>query len=284
MNNQLKDKIAIITGGTSGIGAATAELFVAQGARVIIASRSERRGRDVATHIGKGASYRKVDVGRGGEVEALIKGVYADFGRIDCLFNNAGLLGSGGGIGELTDDDFEQVVNVNLRSVFLGMKYAAPIMKSQASGSIINTASVAAYRFGYGTHLYSMAKAAVIHLTRTVAMEMGEHHVRINSISPGFIATPMMLGDQPPDGTVSAEAMSRLEAQLAMSTPIPRSGYPVDIAHAALYLASDTSGYVNGHDLVVDGGAMQGQRWSEASPVLMQKGSRKLDQVEPDDD
>jgi NAD(P)-dependent dehydrogenase (short-subunit alcohol dehydrogenase family) len=271
VKKQLEDKVAIITGGTSGIGAATARLFVEHGARVVIAGRSQQRGRDVAAQIGEGAFYRSVDVGRSDELESLIKDVHDDFGRIDCLFNNAGLLGSGGGIGELTLDDFEQAVNVNLRAVFLGMKYVAPIMKSQASGSIINNASVAAYRFGYGTHLYSMAKAAVIHLTRTVAMELGEHQVRVNSISPGFIATPMMLGDQPPDAVVSADAMSRLEAHLATSTPIPRSGYPTDIAHAALYLASGDSGYVNGHDLVVDGGAMQGQRWSDASPVLTQR-------------
>ncbi|MAG33731.1 MAG: 2,5-dichloro-2,5-cyclohexadiene-1,4-diol dehydrogenase [Deltaproteobacteria bacterium] len=273
MNNQLEGKVAIITGGTSGIGAATAELFVEHGARVVIAGRSQQRGSDLAARIGEGALYRAVDVGHSDEIEALVNGVYADFGRIDCLFNNAGLLGSGGGIGELTADDFEQTVNVNLRSVFLGMKYAAPIMRSQASGSIINNASIAAYRFGYGTHLYSMAKAAVIHLTRSVAIEMGEHHVRVNSISPGFIATPMMLGDQPPDATVSADAMSRLEDHLAVSTPIPRSGYPADIAHAALYLASDHSSFVNGLDLVVDGGAIRGQRWSDASPVLTQKES-----------
>ncbi|MBJ20838.1 MAG: glucose 1-dehydrogenase [bacterium] len=275
MSRQLEDKVAIITGGTSGIGAATAALFVEHGARVVIAGRSRHRGREVAELIGEGACYREVDVGCSDQIESLIRNAHAEFGRIDCLFNNAGLLGSGGGIGELTVEDFEETVNVNLRSVFLGMKFVAPIMKSQAFGSIINNASVAAYRFGYGTHFYSMAKAAVIHLTRTVAIEMGEHHVRVNSISPGFIATPMMLGDQPPEATVSAEAMSRLETQLAASTPIPRSGYPEDIAHAALYLASDQSSFVNGLDLVVDGGATRGQRWSEAAPVLTHKGARR---------
>lgn len=271
MSKRLEGKVALITGGTSGIGAATAKLFVEHGARVVIAGRSQRRGSAVAAEIGDGASYRTVDVGCSEQIEQLIDAVHNEFGQIDCLFNNAGLLGSGGGIGDLTVDDFEQAVNVNLRSVFLGMKYVAPIMKSQTAGCIINNASIAAYRFGYGTHFYSMAKAAVIHLTRTVAMELGEHHVRVNSISPGFIATPMMLGDQPPDAEVAPEAMSRLEAHLATSTPIPRSGYPIDIAHAALYLASEDSSYMNGHDLIVDGGAMRGQRWSDASPVLTQK-------------
>jgi NAD(P)-dependent dehydrogenase (short-subunit alcohol dehydrogenase family) len=177
------------------------------------------------------------------------------------MFNNAGVPGPSGPIDRVNVNDFDRALGVLLRGVFLGIKHAAPIMTGQKSGCIINTASVAGLLAGYGGHIYSAAKAAVIHLTRTVAMELGEHGVRVNCICPGAVATPIFakaLGL--PDELANSTKL--LTPLLGLSQPIPRACQPEDIANAALWLATNASGYVNGHALVVDGGLTGGQKWS----------------------
>jgi NAD(P)-dependent dehydrogenase (short-subunit alcohol dehydrogenase family) len=159
---------------------------------------------------------------------------------------------------------FDETIGVLLRGVLLGMKHAAPVMKRQGGGSIVNTASVAGLRAGFGPHVYSAAKAAVIHLTRTVAMELGEHNVRVNCICPGGIATPIF-GKGLGMSVEQADAIVPLmKGVLENIQPIKRSGLPEDIAQAALWLASDDSTFVNGHALVVDGGLSGGRSWSES--------------------
>jgi NAD(P)-dependent dehydrogenase (short-subunit alcohol dehydrogenase family) len=259
---KLDGKVAVITGGASGIGHAAVRLFVQEGCRVVIADVQDDRGARLAEELGKSASYLHADVSQEAHVSGAIAHAVARFGRLDCLFNNAGAGGVSGPIEEIPADGFDHTIGVLLRSVFLGMKHAAPIMKRQGGGSIISTASVAGLQAGYGSHVYSAAKAAVVHLTRSVAMELGESGVRVNCICPGGIATPIFgsaLGLTGPEADRVAELMKTL---LATRQPIQRAGLPEDIARAALWLASEESSFVNGHALIVDGGLTGGRMWS----------------------
>src|SRR5258706_3029392 len=189
--DKLDGKVAVIPGGASGIGHAAVRLFVEEGCRVVIADLQDDKGAALAEELGKSASYRHVDVSREADVSGAIAHAVARFGRLDCIFNNAGAGGVTGPIAEIPAEGFDATIGVLLRGVFLGMKHAAPVMKRQGSGSIISTASVAGLRTGLGPHIYSAAKAAVIHLTHSVAMELGESGVRVNCICPGGIATPI---------------------------------------------------------------------------------------------
>jgi NAD(P)-dependent dehydrogenase (short-subunit alcohol dehydrogenase family) len=259
---KLDGKVAVITGGASGIGDATVRLFVQEGCRVVIADVQDDRGARLAGELGKSASYLHADVSQESHVSGAIAHAVSRFGRLDCLFNNAGAGGVAGPIEEIPADGFDHTMGVLLRGVFLGMKHAAPIMKRQRGGSIISTASVAGLQAGYGPHVYSAAKAAVVHLTRSVAMELGESGVRVNCICPGGIATPIFgsaLGLAGPEADRVAELMKTL---LATRQPIQRAGLPEDIARAALWLASEDSSFVNGHALIVDGGLTGGRMWS----------------------
>jgi len=260
---RLDDKVAVITGGASGIGEATVRLFVEEGAAVMIADLQDDRGRQLATELGPRAVYRHTDVSVEADVQDTVEETIARFGRLDCLFNNAGAAGVGGRIAEIPVVGFDATIGVLLRGVFLGMKHAAPVMTRQGAGSIISTASVAGLGAGLGPHVYGAAKAAVIHLTRSVAMELGESGVRVNCICPGGIATPIFgkAFGLPPE---QAEAtIPLMKGVLETLQPIKRPGLPEDIARAALWLASDESSFVNGHALVVDGGLSSGRLWSE---------------------
>jgi NAD(P)-dependent dehydrogenase (short-subunit alcohol dehydrogenase family) len=237
---------------------------VAEGASVVIADLQDDRGRRVAAELGPRAAYVHADVSREADVQAAVAETERHFGRLDCIFNNAGYGGVGGRIAEVPVDGFDATMGVLVRGVFLGMKHAAPVMKRQGSGSIISTASIAGLRTGLGPHVYSAAKAAVIHLTRSVAMELGEHNVRVNCICPGGIATPIFgkgLGLSPER---AEEIVPLMKGVLENLQPIKRAGLPDDIAQAALWLASDDSTFVNGHALVVDGGLVGGRSWSES--------------------
>src|SRR5215468_6381116 len=260
---RLKGKVALITGGSSGIGEATVRLFVEEGASVMVADIQDDRGKRLAGELGSRAAYVHTDVSQEAQVKAAVDETCRRFGKLDCIFNNAGYGGVGGKIEAVSAEGFDATIGVLLRGVFLGMKHAAPIMKRQGAGSIISTASVAGLQAGYGPHIYSAAKAAVIHLTRSVAMELGESGVRVNCICPGGIATPIFgkaLGLSPDQADATVPLMKGV---LEASQPIKRAGLPEDIAHAALWLASDESSFVNGHALVVDGGLTGGQPWSE---------------------
>jgi NAD(P)-dependent dehydrogenase (short-subunit alcohol dehydrogenase family) len=261
---RLNGKVAVITGATSGIGLRTAEMFVAEGARIVIAGRRAAEGEALAERLGADCIFLRTDVTVDAEVRALIELAVEKFGRLDCLFNNAGGPAQVGGIEGLEADRFDAAIAVLLRSVMLGMKYAAPHMKKQGSGSIINNGSVAGRLAGYSSSLvYGAAKAAVIHLTKCVAMELGESGIRVNSISPGLIATGIFgkaLGLSTEDAEKTPEA---IRDAYATAQPIPRAGMTDDIAYAAVFLASDESGFINGHDLVIDGAITGGRNWSQ---------------------
>jgi len=261
---RLKGKVALITGAASGIGEATVRLFAEEGAAVMLADIDDERGRRLAGELGSRAGYVHADVSREADVKAAVDETCRRFGQLDCLFNNAGYAGVGGKIEDVTAEGFDATIGVLLRGVFLGMKHAAPVMKRQGAGSIISTASVAGLRTGLGPHIYSAAKAAVIHLTHSVAMELGESGVRVNCICPGGIATPIFgksLGLTPEK---AEEIIPLMKGVLENMQPIKRPGVPEDIARAALWLASDDSSFVNGHALVVDGGVIGGRPWSES--------------------
>ena len=261
---RLDGKIAIVTGATSGIGRRTVEVFVREGAKVVATGRREALGRSLEAALGRDTClFVKTDATREADVEAMFAACLGEWGRVDCLFNNAGGPAPVGGIETIPVDGFDAAMATLVRSVMLGMKHAAPIMMKQGSGSIINNGSVAARRAGYSTSIvYGAAKAAVNHLTVCAAMQLGEKSVRCNSISPGGIATGIFakaLGLPPDKADGFAEAM---KAGMAKNQPIPRAGSVDDIANAAVFLASDDSTFINGHDLVVDGGLVGGRLWT----------------------
>jgi NAD(P)-dependent dehydrogenase (short-subunit alcohol dehydrogenase family) len=262
MQGHLEGKVAIITGGTSGIGRRTVEIFAEEGACVLIAARREKDGRELAERLGEKVDFLKTDVSVETDVKKMIDFAVDRFGKLDCLFNNAGVPATHGGIASIPLEDYEYAMSVLLGGVFLGMKHAAPVMSAQNSGSIINTGSVAGILAGYSSIVYSAAKAAVIHLTRVVAMELGESNVRVNCISPGGIATGIF-GKAAGLPTDQAEKTAELMKQaLADIQPIRRAGMVDDIARAAVFLASDQSTFINGHNMVVDGGLTGGRLWS----------------------
>lgn len=256
--DRLSGKTAIITGGASGIGAATAQLFVEEGARVLIADTQTERGEALAGRLGDAAAFRRVDVTREDDVHEAVADAVKRWDRLDCIYNNAGFGGALGSIETTTVEEFDLTFDVLLKGVFLGIKHAAPVMRAQGSGSIISTASVAGLKTGESPHLYSVAKAAVIHLTRSVALELGEYGIRVNCICPGIVATPLAVGSS----KASDASLKKLAAALAKSQALGRVGQPEDIARAALWLASDDSEWVTGHAQVVDGGAFAGRPWS----------------------
>lgn len=261
---RLNGKVAVITGATSGIGLRTAEIFVEEGARIVIAGRRAPEGEALAERLGANCIFRQTDVTQEDQVRAMIALAVEKFGKIDCLFNNAGGPAQTGGIEALEVGRFDAAMATLVRSVMLGMKHAAPHMKKQGSGSIINNGSIAGRLAGFSSSMvYGAAKAAVIHFTQCVAMELGESGVRVNSISPGAIATGI-IGKALGLATEAAEKTSAVMREVYKTVqPIPRAGLPDDIAHAAVFLASDESSFINGHDLVVDGAITGGRNWTQ---------------------
>ena len=254
---RLEGKVAVITGGTSGIGAATAELFVAEGAKVALTGRSKAKGAVLAERLGANAVYLECDVTREGDIQAAIEHAVERFGRLDVLFNNAGGP-TAGEMDAITPEQIDYGVKLLLASVMLGVKHAIEPLKAAGGGAIINNSSIAALRHSQGNILYSALKAAVTHYTRLAGVQLGPFGIRVNAISPGAIATPIFWGGSERANTLSdaenERKMEKLKRNLARAAPIPQSGLAEDIAEAALYLASDAGRFVTCCDLVVDGG------------------------------
>jgi NAD(P)-dependent dehydrogenase (short-subunit alcohol dehydrogenase family) len=268
----LDGKVAVITGATSGSGARTAELFVAEGAKVVIAGRRQDKGERLADALGAAAAFVRTDVSVEADVKAMIEACVARFGRLDCLINNAGGAARRdgaplprAGVAEADLENLDMVIAVHVRGVLAAMKHAVPVMVAQGCGSIITVASVNGIRPGLGGKgglYYAVAKAASIHLTRCAAVELGEKGIRVNTISPGPIATGIFgkgAGLEPDDADRHVEYA---EAAIAAVAPrwqaLPDVGRTEDIAQAALFLAGDGSRMITGHNLVVDGGICAG--------------------------
>ena len=257
MAKRLDNKVALITGGTSGIGAETARLFIQEGARVIISGRSEEKGQILSDELGENCKYLLSDVTKEKDIEDSIKETVNEFGKLDILFNNAG--GPvGAGIEKVTQKDIDYGVHLLLASVILGTRFAIEPMRKNGGGCIINNSSIAGIRYRQGDPLYAALKAGVTHYTRMSGVELGPDNIRVNSISPGAIATPIFWGGSERANTLSREEndkkLEKLKGNLANAVPLNRSGLSIDIAEAALYLASEAGSFVTCQDIVVDGG------------------------------
>jgi NAD(P)-dependent dehydrogenase (short-subunit alcohol dehydrogenase family) len=250
MNGRLRGKVAVITGAASGIGAETARLFVANGARVVVADFQEEAGRKVAAQLGESARFARCDVTKEADVAAAVDLAVSAFGQLDVMINNAGIVGAVGPIATTSAEAWDATVAVLLRGVFLGMKHASRVMSPRKTGSIVSIASTAGVVGGLGPHAYTAAKHGVVGLTKSVASELAPLGIRVNAVAPGNTVTAMtsavITGN--PDDT------AKTEAQIAKGSALGIAGMPSDIAHALLYLASDEARYVTAHTLVVDAG------------------------------
>jgi len=246
---KLEGKVAIVTGAASGIGRASALLFGEERAKVIVADWDEAKGEQVAREVkGKGGEARfvKVDVSRAEDVEMMVNAALESYGRLDVLFNNAGVEGEQAPTADCTLENFDRVIAINLRGVFLGMKYGIAAMLKTGGGSIINNASVAGLVGFMGIPAYCASKGGVIQLTKTAALEYAKERVRVNVICPGVIWTPMV-------ERFSAAGEEVRQALEAME-PVGRFGTAEEVARLALFLASEDSSFCTGAPFVVDGG------------------------------
>ena len=257
MGQRLAGKVALITGGTSGIGEASAEVFVAEGAKVIICGRSEDKGQSLATRLGDHCQFIAADVLQESDIAGAVAFTVDTFGGLDILFNNAGGP-TQGQVDSVEAAAIEYAMQLLFSSAALGMKHAIPHLRARGGGAIINNSSVAAIRDNRVDLIYSAVKAALTHYTKLSSVRLGPDGIRVNCISPGAIATPIFWGGSARANTLSdeqnAQKMAKLQANLAAATPLKQSGLAQDIAYGALYLASDEGRFVNGHDLVIDGG------------------------------
>lgn len=261
---RLKGKVAVVTGGTSGIGRRVVERFAEEGAAVVFSGRRAALGAEVAKATG--ATFVEADVAIEADAARTVRKAVDTHGRIDVLVNNAGGVMPGSRLEALPLEGFDKLMAVHVRGALAHMKHVSAAMRAQRKGSIINIGSVAGHRAGYSSSLgYGVAKAALIHLSRCAAMELGEDSVRVNSISPGGIATGIFGKAMGLEAAAAEASVEKVKGRLAQMQAIPRAGLPDDIANAAVFLASDESTFVNGADIVVDGGLIWGRRFSEVA-------------------
>lgn len=261
MVNELAGKVAVVTGGASGIGRATVERFVAEGARVMIADVQQDLGEQLAAALGPDAIFRRTDVSDPEQVAGLVAAVVEKFGGLHVMVNNAGV--SGTMHRRFFDDDladFHRIMAVNVLGVMAGTRDAGRHMAEHGGGSIINLTSIGGIQAGGGVMTYRASKAAVIQFTKSAAIELAHFEIRVNAIAPGNIPTPLLATSA---ANIDPEALERYEAQIRQTMrddrPLKREGTPGDIAEAALYFASERSRYVTGTVLPVDGGTVAGK-------------------------
>ena len=281
MSKRLEGKVAVITGAASGIGAATAKTFVEHGARVVLGDIQDEAGEGLAAALG-GASqaiFRLCNVTEEAEVQALVEAAVSEFGQIDVIFNCAGIVGAVGPMSTTPAEEWKLTIDIMVHGVFYGMKHASRYMKEAGSGSIISMSSTAGVMGGLGPHAYAAAKHAVVGMTKNLAAEMGGFGVRVNCIAPAGMATPMVADVMTGDHKNLEETI----ATLAAVSPLKgRAGLAQDVANAALWLASDESGYTSGLTLTVDAGATTGSTaeppaFAEYAPMVREAGRKGVD-------
>jgi len=247
---RLENKVALITGAASGMGASMARIFAREGARVVAADVLDEEGKQVVAEITQAngaAIFRHLDVTSEGEWKAAVDAALAEFGKLDILVNDAGL--SGSAVDDLFDTAaWDLLMSVNARGVFLGMKFAIPIMKAAGGGSIVNISSISGITGQQGIHVaYNASKGAVRTLTKAAAVQHGADNIRVNSIHPGLM---------PPMRSSKRTADPEVRAKLLRRVPMGRAGRPEEVANAALFLASNEASYITGAELWVDGGSL----------------------------
>ncbi|MCM6776612.1 glucose 1-dehydrogenase [Nocardia sp. CDC159] len=246
--NLLDGKVALITGAASGIGAAAAQVFATQGARLVLADLNEEKGRELADAVqnaGGEAIFVRTDVCSHDDVAAMVAAAVTRFGRLDCAFNNAGISGTSALLHEITTENWDRMIAVNLTSVWVSMKYEIPQMLSQGGGVILNNASVGGLAGFPRQADYDAAKHGVVGLSKQGAAEYGRQGIRVNALCPGGIRTPMM---------ETAMQTGSLTESMVSRIPLGRFGEPIEVAETAAWLCSDAASYITGHAVPVDGG------------------------------
>jgi NAD(P)-dependent dehydrogenase (short-subunit alcohol dehydrogenase family) len=274
---RLEGKVAAITGASSGFGRAAARRFVEEGARVVLGDIQEDAGQAVADELGDGAVFVRCDVTSEDDVANLVDSAVSSFGQLDVMYNNAGVVGAVGPISTTPAEEWQLTLNIHLNGSFYGCKHAARVMMARETGSIINMASTAGLLGGQGPHAYAVCKHGLIGLTKNVAAELGGYGIRVNAIAPAGMATAMVasLAGYPND-------IEATKAQLAKASPLKgRPGVAEDVANAALWLASDESGYTSGHTLTTDAGVSIGASvnppaFDRYQPFIREAGKRGL--------
>lgn len=250
MAEPLMGKVALVTGGGSGIGRATALAFARDGARVVVADVGAEGGMETVTSIqnaGGEALFVKADVSRAAEVETLMGAVVNTYGRLDCAHNNAGIEGTSARTADYPEDDWDRVIAINLKGVWLCLKFEIPLMQQQGGGAIVNTASIAGLVGAQRMPAYVASKHGVAGLTKAAALEYAKAGIRVNAVCPGVIRTPMVQ-------RFFLDRYPQAESRLSASEPIGRLGTPAEVAEAVVWLCSDAASFVTGHTMAVDGG------------------------------
>ena len=278
MGSRLEGKVAAITGAASGFGATAARLFVAEGCNVALGDIQEEAGRAVADELGDSAVFTRCDVTAEEDVANLVDTAVSAFGKLDIMFNNAGIVGAVGPIDTTPTEEWKATLDILLNGVFYGIKHAARVMKPQESGAIVSMSSTAGILGGLGPHTYTAAKHAVVGLTKSAGAELCRFGIRVNCISPAGMATPMVANVSTGDPT----AIEETKRNLAAASPLKgRPGLAEDVANAALWLASDESGYTNGHTLTTDAGMTTGSSpnppaFDQYQPMIREAGKSGL--------
>jgi NAD(P)-dependent dehydrogenase (short-subunit alcohol dehydrogenase family) len=275
MGNELAGKVAVVTGGATGLGSAMVERFVAEGARVVVGDLDADRGAAVARRCGAAALFRTTDVADPDQIAALVESAVERFGGLDIMCNNAGISGTMHR-SILHDDfaDFHRVMSVNVLGVMAGTRLAARYMSEHGGGSILNLSSVGGVQAGGGVMTYRASKAAVIHFTKSAAIELAQYDIRVNCLAPGNIPTDLLAKASTTMSPEKAERMTRaMREMMNQDRPLPREGTPEDVAEAAVYFAGDRSRYLTGTVLTVDGGTTAGKPLRARRPDPAASGS-----------
>jgi NAD(P)-dependent dehydrogenase (short-subunit alcohol dehydrogenase family) len=267
---RFQDKTVVVTGAASGIGRATALLFAAEGAKVFAADIDETGLAKTAAESNGNVTMVRCDVTNCEEIKALMDRAAAETGGIDAVFNNAGAGGDMATIDEIEPEGWDRTMHLLLRSVAFGIRYAVPHMIGRKGAAIVNTSSVAAVGPGYSPNAYAVAKAGVLHLTKTSAADLAKYQIRVNAVQPGFINTNIFTTSLEVPAELEAQAKGAIAEMSQAAQPVARGGQPRDIAEAVLYLCSEAASFVNGTSIIVDGGLTIGPRhsWDPEMPDM----------------